>query len=34
MTSTQIAVLVVGVIAVIALAAVLILQNRTKKLRA
>jgi hypothetical protein len=34
MTPTQIAVLVVGVIAVIALAAVLILQNRTKKLRA
>jgi len=34
MTSTQIAVLVVGVIAVIALGAVLILQNRTKKLRA
>ena len=34
MTPTQIAVLVVGVIAVIALGAVLILQNRTKKLRA
>jgi hypothetical protein len=34
MTSTQIAVLVVGVIAVIGVAAVLLLQNRTKKLRA
>jgi hypothetical protein len=34
MSSTQIAVLVVGVIVVIAVAAVLILQNRTKKLRA
>ncbi len=34
MTSTQIALLVIVVIAVVAMAAALILQNRTKKLRA